>query len=115
MGLYTKGAWSGSTLTASQQFQGAFSTTFSWAHAAISSGQLGSIAIASTTANVLPGDLFQVELTPTASTVSVAVASMRTSTAATSRVTVVFANVASTATSTFSGTGRITWVKLGLS
>lgn len=112
MGLYTKGAWSGSTLTASVQFQGAFSTTFAWAHAAISSGQYGEILIASTTADVMPGDLFQVELT---ATTNVTVASVRTSTAATSRVTVVLSNVGSSATSTFSGTGRISWIKLGLS
>ena len=111
MGMYTKGAWSGSSLAASVQFQGAFSTTFSWSHAAISSGQYGGISIASTTADVMPGDLFQVEITPTT---NVTIASWRTSTDATSRVTVVLTNVGSTATSTFSGTGRITWIKLGL-
>jgi len=112
MGMYTKGAWSGSTQTASLQFQGAFSATFTFAHAAISSGQYGAITLTSTTADVVPGDLFNLEIT---ATTNVTVASVRTSTDATSRVTAVLANVGSSATSTFSGTGRITWVKLGLS
>lgn len=109
MAMYGQGAWSGSTSGSASQFAGAFSTTFTFAHAAISSGGgFGAITIASTTADVIPGDLIQVEITPT---VNVSVDGFRTSTTATSRVTIVLSNPGNAATSTFSGTGRITWVK----
>ncbi len=111
MGLYTQGAWSGSTSNSAIPFGGLFSTTFTFAHAAISSGQFGEVLIASTTADVAPGDLVQVYLTPTIATVSQV--GLRQSTTGSSRVTVILAVPGSSATSTFSGTGRITWIKLG--
>jgi hypothetical protein len=110
MALYESGAWSGSTANSALAFKGAYSTTFSFVHATISSGQVGAISLASTTCDIMPGDIFQVEVTPTVATA--VQAGVRTSTAATSRVTIVMANPGSTATSTFSGTGRITWIDL---
>ena len=111
MAEYTKGAWSGSTATATVQFQGAFSTTFSWASAAVANSRTGAVTIASTTADVVPGDLVIVDLGIASSVVIQG--AHRLSTAAASRVTVVIENTSSTDTSTLSGTGRITWVKLG--
>jgi len=110
MAMYEAGAWSGSSANTALQFKGAFSTTFSFAHASISSGQFGAITLASTTCDIMPGDIFSVELTPSVATV--AQAGLRTSTAATSRVTIVLAVPGSTASSTFSGTGRISWIDL---
>jgi hypothetical protein len=91
-----------------------YSTTFTWALAALTSGAQGEITLASTTCDIVPGDLVGFpELYFTASTCDdIFVQGIRLSTAATSRVTMVCGNVASTATSTQSGTGRITWIDL---
>lgn len=92
--------------------KGAFSTTFAWTLAAITSGAQGEITLASTTCDIMPGDLIgQIELYPAAQD-DFTVQYVRTSTAVTSRVTVVVGNIGSTATSTASGTGRITWIDL---
>ena|SRR5689334_4254303 len=113
MGMYTKGAWSGSSQTASLQFQGAFTNTFAWTHAAISSGQFGLITVTSTTADVQPGDILSV--TPSDTMVGpYGFAGYRQSTADSSRLTVLLTVPGSSAASTLSGTLRITWVKLGL-
>lgn len=103
----TLGSASGSAI------RGAFSSTSTWSLAAVSSGQLGELTFASTTFDVNPGDLIgAIEVWPTASTASLVFAHYRTSTAAASRVTVVLANVASTATSTTSGHIRLSWIDL---
>jgi len=89
----------------------AYSTTFAYAYPALSSGAFADISIASTTADIQPGDLVTVSLG--ASTDALAIMSLRYSTAAASRVTVVVGNIASTTFgSTGSGTGRITWLDL---
>lgn len=91
--------------------QGCYSTTVAWTHAAISSGQFGEITLASTTCDVQPGDL--VSVSPASTAVGpYAFAGFRQSTAAASRVTVLLDVPGSTATSTLSGTLRITWVDL---
>jgi hypothetical protein len=61
---------------------------------------------------VQPGDLVgQISLGAPAEN-DLIVGNVRFSTAAASRVTLVVSNVASTATSTLSGTGRISWIDL---
>lgn len=90
----------------------AYSTTFAWALAALTSGAQGEITLASTTCDVQPGDLVgQISLGAPAEN-DLIVGNVRFSTAAASRVTLVVSNVASTATSTLSGTGRISWIDL---
>jgi len=91
---------------------GFYSTTFAYAYAALSSGQAADISIASTTADIVPGDLVVVSLgSPTVS--PLALLNVRYSTAAASRVTLVVGNITSTTfASTGSGTGRISWVDL---
>jgi hypothetical protein len=90
--------------------RGIFQSTFTWAHAILSSGQYGEITLASTTCGAQTGDI--VVLTDFAASTGVVVASIRLSTVATSRVTIVTANPYSTATSTFSGTGTVAWFDL---
>ena len=60
------------------------------------------------------GDLFSVGITVATANLSsvVAVAQVRLSTVATSRVTVTLANISSTATSTGSGTLHLAWLDL---
>jgi len=88
------------------------STTFAYAYAALSSGQTAVITLASTTADINPGDLVSISLgAPTVE--PLALLNVRYSTAAASRVTLVVGNITSTAfASTGSGTGRITWLDL---
>jgi hypothetical protein len=114
MALYESGAWSGSTANAALAFKGAFSTTFAWAVAALSSGATADVSIASTTADINPGDLVGVYIgLPADSTQTLSLISYRLSTTASSRVTLTIGNITSTAVgSTASGTGRITWVDL---
>lgn len=92
--------------------KGFYSTTFAYAYGALSSGAFADLSIASTTADIMPGDLIgAIQLA--ASTDALAVMSVRTSTAAASRVTLVVGNIASTTFgSTGSGTGRISWIDL---
>jgi|RhiMethySRZTD1v2_1073278.scaffolds.fasta_scaffold179825_2 hypothetical protein len=90
--------------------KGIFQSTFTWAHAAISSGQYGEIVLASTTCDAWTGDAVMVS--DFAATTNVTIANLRLSTVATSRVTIVLSNVGSSATSTFSGTGTVTWFDL---
>ena len=91
-----------------------YSTTFAWTLAALTSGASGEITLASTTCDIMPGDLVgTIELTPAHSTnTNLINGNIRFSTASASRVTIVVSNVASTATSTESGTGRISWIDL---
>lgn len=107
---------SSQTVTVGQglAIKGAFSTTFAYAFTALSSGATVESNIASTVADVMPGDLISIELgLPAVSTHTVSYLGFRTSTAATSRVVVLLGNIASTAIpSTGSGTGRITWFDL---
>lgn len=92
--------------------KGFYSTTFGYEYAALSSGQAADISIASTTADIQPGDLVFCSLgVPTVQ--PLALLNVRYSTAAASRVTMVVGNITSTTfASTGSGTGRISWVDL---
>ena len=112
LGTLVAGASSVASLTVGSglTLDGIYSTTFVWTLAAISSGQWGEITLASTTADVLPGDLLTVQLDTIAA--DLFQGGYRQSTAAASRVTVLVGNITSTATSTQSGTGRITWLSL---
>ena len=94
--------------------KGAFSTTFAYAFTALSSGDTVESLIASTTADVVPGDLIALELDlPAVSTQTISLMHFRTSTGASSRVVLTLGNITSTAIgSTGSGTGRITWLDL---
>lgn len=101
----TLGSASGSAI------RGVFSSTNTWTLAAVSSGQVGELTFASTTFDVNPGDLIgAIEVTPTTNVL--VYAGYRLSTVATSRLTVVMANVSSTATSTTSGGIRVTYIDL---
>ena len=103
----------GSIAAGSTPIKGAFSSTNTWAAAAVSSGQVVELTFASTTFDVNPGDLIgAIEIWPTASTTPLTFLHYRMSTVATSRVTVVLGNIASTATSTTSGHIRLTWIDL---
>jgi hypothetical protein len=97
------------TLGQGSALKGFFSTTVAWTHAAISSGQFGEIVIASSVCDIEPGDLVWVAAGVVAPAANVG---YRQSTAATSRLTIVLANPGSTATSTLSGTARISWADL---
>lgn len=112
VGKGTGGVRVGSTSGA--PFKGAFSTTFAWAVAALSSGATEEVSLASTTCDVDPGDVLSIELgLPAVSTQTLTLQGYRTSTVATSRVTLIIGNITSTAVaSTASGTGRISWIDL---
>jgi hypothetical protein len=113
LGNSSQGIVLGSAAAGSQPIKGAFSSTNTWALAAVSSGQVGELTFASTTFDVNPGDLIgAIEVWPTLSTTPLAFTHYRTSTVATSRLTVVLSNIASTATSTTSGHIRVSWFDL---
>jgi len=101
------------TLVSGMAVRGAFSTTFAWTLPAQSSlRSTGEITLSTSVGDIMPGDLIGVSLGSHAESSAIYIADVRTSTAAASRVTIVVGNVMSTATSTTSGTGRITWLDL---
>jgi hypothetical protein len=108
-----KGA-GGVTIGAGTGIKGVYSTTFAYTFTALSSGATVESNIASTTADVNPGDLISIELgLPAVSTQTVSFLGFRTATVDSSRVVLTLGNITSTAiASTGSGTGRITWVDL---
>lgn len=113
LGKGTGGVFLGSTAATALAFRGAFSSTSTWSAGATSSGQPVELTFANTVFDVNPGDLIgAIEVYPTASTTPLAYLHYRTSTAATSRLTVALGNIASTATSTTSGHIRVTWLDL---
>lgn len=110
-GTITVGTSSNVVYLSGVKFRGN-STTFAWALAALTSGAQGEITLASTTCDVQPGDLVGMVSLGEPAENDLIVGNIRFSTAAASRVTLVVSNVASTATSTLSGTGRISWIDL---
>jgi hypothetical protein len=99
------------TLGGGVGFKGFFTSTSSYELAAVSSGQVGEVTFTSSQFDINPGDLIgAIQVTPTTNVL--AYAGYRTSTVATSRLTVILANVSSTATSTTSGGIRVTWADL---
>jgi len=101
------------TLGAGSAFKGAYSTTFTWTLAALTSGAQGEITLTTSVSTALgPGDLIGMIELNAPDVDDYVIQGIRTSTVATSIVTIIVGNVASTATSTDSGTGRITWIDL---
>ncbi len=92
--------------------KGAYSTTFGYTlSSGVTAGAQFDISIASTTADIQPGDLVAVELAYT--TATIAIQNYRISTAASSRYTVGMVNYSSTTLTTLAGlTGRVTWLDL---
>lgn len=116
IGIRAQGAGS-VTIGAGLGIKGVYSTTFAWTLAALSSGHQGEITLTTAvggTAPIAQGDAITlIELNPaTAGGDDLIIGQIRTSTVGSSVVTIVVSNVASTATSTNSGTGRITWIDL---
>ena len=97
-------------------FKGAYSTTFAWTLAAISSGQQLEVTLTTAVGGSSPiakGDLLgHISLNCTNTQMGVTVGDIRWSTVATSVVTILVGNITSTATSTLAGIGYITWLDL---
>lgn len=115
-GTVSIGTSSNAVYIAGSRLQG-YSTTFAWTLAALTSGHQGEITLTTAVGGANPiaqGDLIGlIELNPaTATGDDLTIQQIRTSTVVTSVVTIVVGNIASTATSTNSGTGRITWIDL---
>ena len=101
--------------TSTGAIQGLHTQASTYSHGAISANRKIEVTFASTTMDVTQGDMFVISSwePATANFSSVVVVSdVRLSTVATSRVTVVFGNISSTATSTASGTLRVSWLDL---
>ena len=115
LGKGTSGVFVGSTASGSLGFKGAFTVNSTWSNAAINASRSAEITLASTTVDLNPGDLVGAiefhSLTANGSS-NVFLSGYRTSSEATSRVTLVVRNGESTITSTLSGTYRITWIDL---
>ena len=93
--------------------KGFYSTTFAYVYTALASGASEDVNIASTTADIQPGDLVTVSLGDVSTNIGLTLMNLRYSTAAASRVSVTIGNITSTTFgSTGSGTGRVTWVDL---
>jgi hypothetical protein len=92
----------------------AYSTTFAWTLAALSSGQTLEVTLTTSVGDLNPaaGDVMTLSLGDISGYVGMAIMGYRFSTTATSRVTVLVGNISSTATSTASGTGRVSWIDL---
>ena len=92
--------------------RGFVSTSYRFLIPAVGVGALAEYALASTIADVVPGDLFSIYPTAASSLSTSLMWSYRLSTAAASRVTITFYNPNSTtATSTGSGVWQMQWVK----
>lgn len=113
-GKGTGGVSLGSTAAGTNPIKGVFSQNSTYSHGAIGVARNVEITLASTTADVNPGDLVSVGLVVDTANLSSAVnlAWWRLSTAATSRFTASLSNVQSTATSTGSGTFQLSWIDL---
>lgn len=108
LGKGTGGVLLGSTTASALAFKGAFTSTITYQLAAVSSGQVGLVTLASTDCDVQPGDLISISVVPT--TNALVFGGYRQSTADTSRITITMANVTSSVTSTTSGEVRVTWI-----
>lgn len=108
--LGSTGVLNSSAMTA-MPIKGVFQSSIAFTNAAISSGQVAEITIASTAADISPGDLVGAEILYAAIPAAV-YGGYRTSTAAASRLTLLVAVPGSSATATLSGTIRVTWMDL---
>jgi hypothetical protein len=101
--------------TSTRSIKGIYSQNSTYSHAAIGAARTVEITIASTTADIAPGDMISVGFTvDTPNTLSsvCALVGWRTSATASSVLTVTFGNISSTATSTGSGTLHLSWIDL---
>jgi hypothetical protein len=96
--------------------KGFFSQNSTFSNAAIGAARKIELTFASTTVDIMPGDMLgAIGLTiDTAGTVSsvVAITDYRLAATDSSRLTVVLGNISSTATSTLSGTFNLAWIDL---
>lgn len=90
---------------------GVYQSTVAFANAAISSGAIAEITIASTSVDCMPGDQISAEIAWAAIPAAI-YGGYRTSTAAASRLTLIVAVPGSSATATLSGSIRVTWLDL---
>ena len=102
---------------AGASMKGAYSTTFAWSLASLTSGAQGEITLTTAVGGAAPialGDLVgMISLgVATAGQDDATIQDLRWSAVASSVLTIIVGNIASTATSTLSGTGRITWLDL---
>jgi hypothetical protein len=105
------------TIGGGAAFKGAYSTTFAWSLASLTSGAQGEITLTTSVGGAAPiavGDLVgMISLgVATAGQDDATIQDIRWSAVASSVLTIIVTNPASTATSTLSGTGRITWLDL---
>ena len=105
------------TIGGGAAFKGAYSTTFVWTLAALTSGAQGEITLTTAVGGAAPiavGDLVgHLSLgVGTAGENDATIQDIRWSATASSVLTIIVGNIGSTATSTLSGTGRITWLDL---
>jgi hypothetical protein len=105
------------TIGGGAAFKGAYSTTFAWALAGLSSGAQGEITLTTSVGGAAPiavGDLLgHISLgVGTAGIDDLVIQDIRWSATASSVLTIVVGNIASTSVSTTSGTGRLTWLDL---
>lgn len=100
------------TASTGDAIKGAYSTTFSWTNASISSGQIAEITLSTSVGDVSPGDIISISL-GTSLASPIIYGGFRTSTAVASRVTILVAVPGSSASSTLgSADGRISWIDL---
>jgi hypothetical protein len=94
--------------------KGVFSQNSTFSHAGIAAARQIEVTFASTTVDIMPGDLLTIGYTADTANFSsvVTVAAFRLSATDSSRLTVTFGNQSSTATSTGSGTLALAWIDL---
>jgi hypothetical protein len=93
--------------------KGIYSTTFTWECAAVSSGQTVEITLTTAvSSNLSPGDLIGMISMNAPDNAMLAFVDYRQSAVASSIITIIMGNISSTATSTESGTGRISWIDI---
>ena len=112
----TSGVYLGSTTVNNSSaasaipIKGFFRSTLAFTQAAISSGQIAELTVASTTADVQPTDWVSWYVAWSTTPGAVVQGGHRLSTANASRMTVILANPGSSATSTLSGVLNISWI-----
>ena len=113
-GKGTGGVFLGSTAAGTAAIKGAFAANSTISFGAVAASRAAEVTLASTTVDVMTGDIVSIGwVHATANFSSQCVMSgYRLSTVDTSRVTVIFENTTSTATSTGSGTLQFSWIDL---
>jgi len=101
-----------SSAMAAKAIKGIFQSTLAFTQAAIDSGAIAELKVASTTADVMPGDWVNWYAAWSTTPGAVVLGGHRLSTADASRLTLLLANPGSTATATLSGVAVISWIDL---